>query len=143
MYTKTIFELLHETGKAINSELELEKVVQRVTDIGTELVKAQFGAFFYNVVNQAGESLVLYTISGVPREAFSKFPMPRNTKIFAPTFEAKGTVRYDDVTQQPHYGQNQPYQGMPSGHLPVKSYLSAAYFLDIPKPVFLQKNQKN
>lgn len=124
MNTKTIFELLFETNKAISSELELEKVVQRVTDVGTELVGAQFGAFFYNVINAAGESYVLYTISGVPKEAFSKFPMPRNTKIFAPTFLAKGTIRYDDVTQQPHYGQNPPYYGMPKGHLPVKSYLA-------------------
>lgn len=124
MYTKTIFELLHETGKAITSELELEKVVQRVTDIGTELIGAQFGAFFYNAINPEGEAFVLYTISGVPKEAFSKFPMPRNTKIFGPTFRGEGTVRYDDVTQQPHYGQNPPYYGMPKGHLPVRSYLA-------------------
>jgi PAS domain S-box-containing protein len=124
LHTKTIFELLVETSKAITSEIELETVVQRVTDIGTELVGAQFGAFFYNVTNSSGESFVLYTISGVPKEAFSKFPMPRNTKIFAPTFLAQGTVRYDDVTQQPHYGQNPPYYGMPKGHLPVKSYLA-------------------
>lgn len=124
METKTIFELLHETSKAISSEIELEKVVQRVTDIGTGLVHAQFGAFFYNVLNQQGESFLLYTISGVPKEAFSKFPMPRNTKIFSPTFMAQGTVRYDDVTQQAHYGQNPPYHGMPKGHLPVKSYLA-------------------
>jgi PAS domain S-box-containing protein len=124
LQTKTVFELLYEASKAITSEIELQKVVQRVTDIGTELAGAQFGAFFYNVINQNGESYVLYTISGVPREAFSKFPMPRNTKIFAPTFEASGTVRYDDVTQQPHYGKNPPYHGMPKGHLPVRSYLA-------------------
>ena len=29
---------------------------------------------------------MLWTLSGVPREAFAKFPMPRNTGIFAPTF---------------------------------------------------------
>jgi PAS domain S-box-containing protein len=50
--------------------------------------------------------------------------MPRNTKIFEPTFTARGTVRYDDVTAQPHYGQNAPYHGMPHGHLPVRSYLA-------------------
>ncbi|HEX2535711.1 MAG TPA: PAS domain S-box protein [Chitinophagaceae bacterium] len=124
MNTSTIFELLHETGKAITSEIELGKVVQRVTDIGTELTGAQFGAFFYNTINPEGEILVLYTISGVAKEAFSKFPMPRNTKIFEPTFSARGTVRYDDVTQEPHYGQNPPYEGMPKGHLPVRSYLA-------------------
>lgn len=124
MQTKSVFELLYEASKAITSEVELQKVVQRVTDIGTELSGAQFGAFFYNVTNQNGESYVLYTISGVPREAFSKFPMPRNTKIFGPTFAATGTIRYDDVTKQPHYGQNPPYHGMPKGHLPVRSYLA-------------------
>jgi PAS domain S-box-containing protein len=122
--TKTVFELLYEASKAITSEIELQNVVQKVTDIATELAGAQFGAFFYNVTNQNGESLVLYTISGVPKEAFSKFPMPRNTKIFEPTFTATGTVRYDDVTQQPHYAQNDPYLGMPRGHLPVRSYLA-------------------
>lgn len=124
MQTKNVFELLYEASQAITAEIELEKVVQKVTDIGTELAGAQFGAFFYNVINQKGESLFLYTISGVAREAFSKFPMPRNTKIFEPTFAAKGIVRYDDVTSQPHYGKNEPYKGMPHGHLPVKSYLA-------------------
>ncbi|RYY82900.1 MAG: PAS domain S-box protein, partial [Chitinophagaceae bacterium] len=120
----SIFELLLESGKSIASEIELETVVQRVTDIGTELSGAQFGAFFYNVINAAGESYVLYTISGVPREAFSRFPMPRNTKIFEPTFSARGTVRYHDVTLEANYGQNAPYHGMPEGHLPVRSYLA-------------------
>ncbi|WP_018620442.1 GAF domain-containing sensor histidine kinase [Spirosoma luteum] len=124
MRTKNVFELLYEASKAITSEIELQNVVQKVTDIATELTDAQFGAFFYNVTNQSGESLVLYTISGVAKEAFSKFPMPRNTNIFEPTFTASGTVRYDDVTQQPHYGQNAPHQGMPRGHLPVRSYLA-------------------
>ena len=50
-----------------------------MTDAATELTTAEFGAFFYNVINESGESYTLYTISGVPREAFSKFPMPRNT----------------------------------------------------------------
>ncbi len=124
MRTKNVYELLYEASKAITSEIELQNVVQKVTDIATELTGAQFGAFFYSVTNQSGEALLLYTISGVAKEAFSKFPMPRNTKIFEPTFTARGTVRYDDVTRQPHYGQNSPYEGMPKGHLPVRSYLA-------------------
>ena len=120
----SVLELLLESAKAITSEVEMEKLVQRITDIGTELSGAQFGAFFYNVINPQGESFLLYTISGVAREAFSKFPMPRNTKIFSPTFTGQGTVRYYDVTQEKHYGQNEPYHGMPKGHLPVRSYLA-------------------
>ena len=75
------------------SDLDRDKVVQAVTDAATELTTAEFGAFFYNVINDAGESYTLYTISGVPREAFSKFPMPRNTEVFEPTFKGTGVVR--------------------------------------------------
>ena len=50
--------------------------MQAVTDAGVELTGAQFGAFFYNVVNEQQESYTLYTLSGVPREAFAAFSMP-------------------------------------------------------------------
>ncbi len=71
-----------------------------------------------------GESYMLYTLSGVPAEAFSKFPMPRNTAVFAPTFKGEGIVRSDDITRDPRYGHNAPRKGMPEGHLPVRSYLA-------------------
>lgn len=119
-----LLELLLQTSKAITSEVDLEKLVQRITDMGTSLSGAQFGAFFYNVENAAGEKYLLYTISGAPKEAFSKFQMPRNTKIFHPTFSGTRTVRYDDVTKAADYGKNPPYFGMPKGHLPVRSYLA-------------------
>jgi signal transduction histidine kinase len=89
-----------------------------------ELTGAEFGAFFYNVINTAGESYMLYTLSGVPIEAFSKFPMPRNTAVFAPTFNGDHIVRSDDITKDPRYGKNAPRKGMPEGHLPVRSYLA-------------------
>ncbi len=116
--------VLNRTGAAIAANLDLAEVVQIVTDAGVELTGAAFGAFFYNVVNEAGESYTLYTLSGAPREAFSKFPMPRNTAIFGPTFAGEGTVRSDDILQDPRYGHNAPYKGMPEGHLPVRSYLA-------------------
>jgi PAS domain S-box-containing protein len=117
-------ETLYRIGKALSAEFELEKIVQTVTDECTSLSRAQFGAFFYNVLNEKGENYMLYTISGVPREEFSKFPMPRNTEIFSPTFNGEGIVRLDDVTLDPRYGKKAPYYGMPTGHLPVKSYLA-------------------
>jgi PAS domain S-box-containing protein len=119
-----VLELLVTASKVITSEVDLERLVQRITDLGTELTGAAFGAFFYNVQNPAGEKYVLYTISGVPKEAFSKFPMPRNTAIFNPTFTGERTVRYHDVTAEPNFGKNAPYYGHPKGHLPVKSYLA-------------------
>ncbi|HEX7829223.1 MAG TPA: GAF domain-containing protein [Thermoanaerobaculia bacterium] len=118
------FEQFAEAARLVSAELDLEHVVQTVTDAATKMTHAQFGAFFYNVVDNAGESYTLYTISGVPREAFSKFPMPRNTAVFAPTFDGTATVRSNDIRADPRYGHNAPYHGMPKGHLPVVSYLA-------------------
>jgi PAS domain S-box-containing protein len=119
-----IGQTLHRIGTQLASELTLERVVQLATDEATALTQAGFGAFFYNLTNEQGESYTLYTLSGVPREAFANFPMPRNTAVFAPTFRGEGIVRLDDVTQDPRYGQNAPHHGMPKGHLPVRSYLA-------------------
>src|SRR5918994_1560958 len=121
--TETL-EKVNRIGRLLSSELDLQRLVQAVTDEATELTGAQFGAFFYNVVDDRGASYTLYTISGAPREAFSKFPMPRKTEIFGPTFEGEGVVRATDIREDPRYGNNPPYNGMPDGHLPVVSYLA-------------------
>ncbi|WP_246670286.1 GAF domain-containing hybrid sensor histidine kinase/response regulator [Bradyrhizobium stylosanthis] len=116
--------LLNDTGSIVARELDLEKIVQIVTDAGVELSGAQFGAFFYNMLTPDGESYMLYSLSGVPRSAFEKFPMPRNTAVFGPTFAGTGVVRSDDILKDPRYGKNAPRKGMPKGHLPVRSYLA-------------------
>jgi PAS domain S-box-containing protein len=117
-------ERLNEVGAIVAGTLDRHEVVQAVTDAATALTTAAFGAFFYNAVDEKGEAYTLYTIAGVPRDAFSKFPMPRNTKVFDPTFRGTGVVRSDDITRDPRYGHNPPYHGMPAGHLPVRSYLA-------------------
>nr|CAD6630209.1 PAS domain S-box protein [arsenite-oxidising bacterium NT-25] len=117
-------ETLNRTGAMLAAKLDLEDVLQAVTDAATELTGAQFGAFFYNSHNEDGGLYQLYTLSGVPRSAFEDFPMPRNTHVFGPTFKGEGPVRVDDITTDPRYGHNPPYQGMPTGHLPVRSYLA-------------------
>jgi len=119
-----VTDTLNRVGAIVTSDLDRTKVVQAVTDAATEITGAEFGAFFYNVVDERGEAYTLYTISGVPREMFSKFPMPRNTDVFEPTFKGIGVVRSDDITKDPRYGHNAPYHGMPPGHLPVRSYLA-------------------
>ena len=119
-----IADILQRIGTSVAAELDTEKVVQTVTDEATALTGADFGAFFYNVVDETGESYMLYTLSGAPREAFSQFAMPRKTAIFAPTFSGAGVVRLSDVTADPRFGHNSPYHGMPPGHLPVRSYLA-------------------
>ena len=117
-------ERLYDLGKSMAGEKDATALLQAITDAATELSEAQFGAFFYNVKDNRGESYMLYTLSGVDRENFSRFPMPRNTAVFAPTFSGQGVVRSDDITKDPRYGRNVPRLGMPDGHLPVRSYLA-------------------
>jgi len=118
------YDQLADVARDVAGRLDLEGVVQRITDAATSLTGAQFGAFFYNVIRPDGEAYTLYTISGVPREHFAKFPMPRNTAVFEPTFVGTGIVRSANILKDPRYGKNGPYYGMPSGHLPVVSYLA-------------------
>ncbi|RAK60427.1 hypothetical protein DJ021_11735 [Phenylobacterium hankyongense] len=119
-------DALNRIAAAIGEGGDLQGVVQAVVDGGVELSGAQFGAFFYNLIDAKGESYTLYVLSGAPRSAFERFPMPRNTAIFRPTFVGEGVVRSDDITKDPRYGKSGPHFGMPKGHLPVRSYLAAS-----------------
>ena len=117
-------DTVNRVSRLLSAELENDKLVQALTDAATELTGAAFGAFFYNVIDQHGERYTLYTLSGASREAFARFPMPRNTGLFGPTFRGEAVIRLDDVTKDPRYGQNPPHRGPPAGHLPVVSYLA-------------------
>src|SRR5581483_9055247 len=117
-------EVLNRTATTLAAELELEPLVQAVTDAASELTVAKFGAFFYNVRTEAGESYRLYTLSGAVMADFEGFPQPRNTAVFAPTFNGEGIVRSGDIRKDPRYGHTAPHYGTPKGHLPVVSYLA-------------------
>lgn len=119
-----VIETVNRVGQMLSAELDLQKLLQALTDAATGLTGARFGSFFYNVINQEGASYMLYTLSGVPIEHFAHFPMPRATDIFAPTFRGEGIIRLEDVRNDPRYGKNSPYYGIPAGHLPVVSYLA-------------------
>lgn len=115
--------ILNAIGKVISEKLDVQSILQHVTDATTHITGAAFGAFFHNTIDERGESLMLFTLSGAGREAFEKFGTPRNTAVFNPTFSSKGIVRIDDIRKDPRYGHNAPHFGMPEGQLPVVSYL--------------------
>lgn len=117
-------ELIDTIGKTVFSTFNVQDIIQNVTDATTKISGAEFGAFFYNMIDARGETYMLFGLSGAPREAFEKFGMPRNTEVFKTTFTGRGILRSDDITQDPRYGKNSPHKGMPEGHLPVVSYLA-------------------
>ncbi|MDG2535318.1 ATP-binding protein [Sphingomonas sp. HITSZ_GF] len=122
--TRTL-EVVNAAGAEITGERDSARVAQTAVDAGVALIGAKFGAFFYNNTDEAeGERYMLYALAGAPRSAFDKFPMPRITKLFEPTFAGTGIIRVDDITADERYGLAGPFHGMPKGHLPVRSYLA-------------------
>lgn len=119
-----VLEQLDQISQVISKELDLERAVQVITDIATKAACAEFGAFFYNLEDERGESYTLYSLSGAARSDFERFGMPRNTAVFRPTFKGEGVVRSGDIRKDARYGKSAPHHGMPSGHLPVVSYLA-------------------
>ncbi|MEO8179323.1 MAG: ATP-binding protein [Deltaproteobacteria bacterium] len=119
-----VLEILNATGAALASKLDLPSLLQAVTEAGTQLSGAEFGAFFYNQTDEQGDSYLLFTLCGVPREEFERLGQPRATPLFEPTFRGGPPIRCDDVLTDPRYAQMGP--GMPAGHLPVRSYLGVS-----------------
>ncbi len=117
-------ELILATNQFVAENLDLQVILQRVTDVTTELSGAEFGAFFYNTVNEQGEAMMLYTLSGADKSFFENLGMPKHTSIFHPSMVEAKILRIEDVTQDPRYGKSAPHYGMPKGHLPVASYMS-------------------
>jgi signal transduction histidine kinase/CheY-like chemotaxis protein len=118
-------ELLNRTGAMLGANLDLESLVQAITDAGTQLSGAEFGAFFYTIKDPSGGVSTLYTLTGGPCGGYERLGHPRMTPLFAPTFQGKGgVIRIANVREDPRYGQSAPHHGMPPGHLPVCSYLA-------------------
>ena len=113
---------LNRVGAALSAEHDLERLVQLLTDAGVELTGATVGAFFHNVMDESGERLHLFTLSGGDRARFEGLGRPRATGILEPIFR-NVVIRSDDVTREPGYGRNAPHDGMPRGHPAIASYL--------------------
>ncbi|PQO89737.1 hybrid sensor histidine kinase/response regulator [Massilia phosphatilytica] len=121
-----MLELMKGATETLASTITLEPLMQAITDAATQLVGAEFGAFFYNGRDDNGDVYQLYSLTGAPREAFAAIGMPRATPVFGPTFHGSEPIRSDDIRQDPRYGKMAPHHGMPAGHFPVVSYLAAS-----------------
>lgn len=118
-------EILNHLGNLAFAELDLEKLVQAITDAATELTAAQFGFFRYNAVADGNESNVLFAVSGTARHAFDGFPPRGSAADLAASFgRSSGIVCYADILSDPLYDENAPLFGMPDG-LAIRSYLAA------------------
>jgi PAS domain S-box-containing protein len=120
---KQRLKILNRVARSISSDLDLERIVQSVTDIAMETAGAKFGAFLYSLPGEQNESYVLYATSGAEREAFAKLDLPHSTALSDATFRGGSPVRSDDIRRHLREGEESPHLAV-NGDLPVVSYLA-------------------
>lgn len=102
--TIEVLETINRVGKNMSAELDHQKLVQQLTDAGTQLTRAEFGSFYYNVSYENGQELVLFTVSGVSTEEYTKTFTLDTISILKNSFIAKTNKS--------------------TGNLPLNSYLT-------------------
>ena len=117
-------QYLNDIWENLSQNLDVQNILQIVTDVTTKFSGAQYGAFFYNTISDNGDAMRLFTLSGAKREDFMKLGMPRNTDVFKKTFSSREVFIANDVTKHKDFGHNAPHNGLPDGHLAVRSYMS-------------------
>ncbi|MBO9575727.1 MAG: PAS domain S-box protein [Sphingobium sp.] len=117
-------EILNRAGSALSAETDLRRLVQIVVDAGVELTGAEFGAFFRNERDDSAEGNALRVLSEGPLEALSRFPMPCDPALFAPTFRGEGILRSDDITGDPRCTHGAHGKDAAQDHPPIRSYLA-------------------
>ncbi|MBC7537308.1 MAG: GAF domain-containing protein [Bacteriovorax sp.] len=119
--------IVNRIGQNLTSKLNIEEIVQFVTDVAADISDADFGVFFYSLKERNGKDF-RYAVSGVTREMFSQFPNPCTLDVLKQTLESHGTIRSDDITHDPRFVEQSPFSKLPSELLPIKSYLGVCVF---------------
>jgi hypothetical protein len=127
-------DLLREENTLIDSSVAsarrsrqsstLDKLVQQISDETAALVRASFGAFFYNVVARTAKR-TRCSRSPAPRPRRSRTSPARRRPCSGRRSVASAWCASTTWPRAPHFGKEPPFFGMPPGHLPVKSYLAA------------------
>ena len=117
-------ETLNEVALGLVSELDLDALMQKVTDAGARLTGARYGFFFHDTVDDRGDAYLLFALAGVTRDAFAAANLPRAQELSTRKLVRDEIVRIDDVLGDPRYATNLPRFELPPGHPAVRSYLA-------------------
>ena len=119
-----MLEVLNRTGTALAAELDLERLVQLVTDAGKEVTGAMFGAFSYKQLNGDGEPFSLHTTTGTPRDIFENLSLPSHHSSAPVPNAEREILRIDDVLHDARSPRSLT-RAVPSRRGPViRSYLA-------------------
>jgi serine phosphatase RsbU (regulator of sigma subunit)/anti-sigma regulatory factor (Ser/Thr protein kinase) len=118
-------ETLRSIGTQLAAEMDAAQVMQLATDAARRVTGAKYGSFFVTIEELTGQVEMRYTVSAPDPGVFARLPLPRgDVGLFSHTFNGYGSVRSDDITADDRYGHNHPFEGLPPGHPPVRSYLA-------------------
>ena len=118
-------ETVNRIGVELAAELDLERLMQSLTDAATDVSGAQYGAFFSAYpIEQRGQR-PLYALSGIPDDCFADVSISRTMALFEVTFREGGVVRVANVLQDDRFHQHTPFDDLPPSRPPVRSYLAA------------------
>ncbi|WP_424494644.1 PAS domain S-box protein [Salinimicrobium sp. GXAS 041] len=122
-YIKNL-ETLNTIGKSISEHLDVKGILQRVTDATTTLTGAAYGAFYYNNVDDNGDSFELFTLAGLPPETIANMKKLGQTEVIRRTLVDKQVIRLSDITKTSSPDENNIYDGTPKESSGMRSYLA-------------------
>jgi signal transduction histidine kinase len=118
----TRLRALIETGLAINSELSLDGVLQRIVEAAALVTGAQYAAL--GVIDPTGTSLERFITHGIDEETRKVIgDLPRGRGVLGALITDSQTLRLRDLAEDPRS------VGFPPGHPPMKSFLGTPIVL--------------
>ncbi|MGI4811940.1 MAG: ATP-binding protein [Janthinobacterium lividum] len=118
------FKILNRISQAFAAELDVERVVQIVTEVATELSGAAFGAFVRNIADDSGARYELFTVFDTAREGVEQYATPDSAAGLPHALPRRGVVRLPDITRDPRYAELIPHFGV-ANPAAVRSCLAA------------------
>jgi signal transduction histidine kinase len=113
---------LVETGIAINSELSLDGVLERIVEAAARVTEARYAAL--GVIDPTGGGLERFVTHGVTPEVQTEIGDPPHGRgILGVLIKDARSLRLHDLTQDPRS------VGFPPGHPPMRTFLGAPIHL--------------
>jgi PAS domain S-box-containing protein len=125
-----LVETIQRIGSVVTAELDIERLMQRVTDEATAFTGAEFGAFIYGVADADGASHTMFALAGIPRQPLSvagdesEATEHGSTTAVRPVAmgeQGGAIVRSDDLPRDPRYPGLRPFDEIPGEKPPVRS----------------------
>ena len=118
----TRLRTLLETGIAINSELSLDGVLQRIVEAAAQVTGARYAAL--GVIDATGTSLERFVTHGIDDQTRAIIgDLPRGRGVLGALISDARTLRLSDLADDPRS------VGFPAGHPPMRTFLGTPIVL--------------